>query len=295
MTHTLTLVLLALLAPSLVLAAANPDESLLAPYPGATLEINELKDFDELEIPLGPRKGGKLVRSQKVQGRWTHLRYGFPRGRSTFEVYKNYEAALKKGGFKIHYTCVQPDGCGDSSDRLKGLAYWPYDSSHYLAASQLKDGKAVWLTVDVRSNAIFTNVMRAKPMETEKVSVNAEALKLSIEEEGHVAVYGIEFDSGKTELKPASVPILSEIAKVLNASPGLKIYVVGHTDNQGGLDFNRHLSEGRATSVVKELVARYKIAPNRLSPQGVGPLVPLATNGTDAGRAMNRRVDLVKQ
>ncbi|MBI3393159.1 MAG: OmpA family protein [Nitrospirae bacterium] len=108
-------------------------------------------------------------------------------------------------------------------------------------------------------------------------------------------MYGIEFDTNRADLKAASAPIIAEIAKLMIANPNLRIYVVGHTDNVGTLASNLDLSLRRAKSVVKELVTRHKIAGNRLSGQGVGPLVPVATNGTDKGRARNRRVDLVQQ
>ena len=67
------------------------------------------------------------------------------------------------------------------------------------------------------------------------MTVNAAALKNTLDEEGHVAVYGILFDTGKADLKPGSAPALAEIAKLLKASPALSIYVVGHTDGVGAL------------------------------------------------------------
>jgi hypothetical protein len=70
---------------------------------------------------------------------------------------------------------------------------------------------------------------------------------------------------------------------------------VGHADAVGALDANIGLSRRRAESVVKELTTKQGIAAARLRPDGVGPLVPLASNDTDEGRAKNRRVDLVKQ
>jgi outer membrane protein OmpA-like peptidoglycan-associated protein len=70
---------------------------------------------------------------------------------------------------------------------------------------------------------------------------------------------------------------------------------VGHTDNVGGYDYNLKLSQARAGAVVKELVTKYKVAPERLKAAGVGRLSPVASNDTEEGRAKNRRVELVKQ
>ena len=83
--------------------------------------------------------------------------------------------------------------------------------------------------------------------------------------------------------------------KLLEDDPALKLHVVGHADAVGPLDANVGLSRRRAEAVVKELTGRKGIAAARLRPDGVGPLVPLASNDTDEGRAKNRRVDLVKQ
>ena len=112
---------------------------------------------------------------------------------------------------------------------------------------------------------------------------------------GKAAVYGIYFDTGKAEIKPESEPALKEIAKLLQADPKLKLYVVGHTDNSGGLDYNMKLSKDRADAVVKALTGKYGIAASRLSAFGVGPLAPVASNQTEEGRAKNRRVELVAQ
>jgi len=125
--------------------------------------------------------------------------------------------------------------------------------------------------------------------------VDAKALRAGIQTDGHVAVYGIDFDTGKADLKPGSAPVIAEIVRLLQDDPNLKLHVVGHSDAVGVLDANTALSRRRAEAVVKELTTRQGIMAARLRPDGVGPLVPLATNDSEEGRARNRRVDLVKQ
>ncbi|GBE51548.1 outer membrane porin F precursor [bacterium BMS3Bbin13] len=83
------------------------------------------------------------------------------------------------------------------------------------------------------------------------------------------------------------------MAAFLKASPRAKVYVVGHTDDRGTLAHNLDLSRRRAAAVVAALVGRFHIAAGRLSAEGVGPLAPVAANATAAGRARNRRVELV--
>jgi outer membrane protein OmpA-like peptidoglycan-associated protein len=70
---------------------------------------------------------------------------------------------------------------------------------------------------------------------------------------------------------------------------------VGHTDNTGGFDANMKLSMDRAGAVVNALVTKYSINAAGLKACGDGPTAPVATNDTEAGKALNRRVELVKQ
>jgi outer membrane protein OmpA-like peptidoglycan-associated protein len=125
--------------------------------------------------------------------------------------------------------------------------------------------------------------------------VTAEALGGDITQKGHVAVYGIYFDTDKATLKPESDPVLAEIGKLLSETPALEIWVVGHTDSQGTHEHNMDLSKRRAEAVVKELSTRYGVAAARLQAGGVGPLSPVATNRSEEGRARNRRVELVER
>lgn len=94
-------------------------------------------------------------------------------------------------------------------------------------------------------------------------------------------------------MKPESKAALDEIAKLLKLDPSLKLHVVGHTDNQGGLEPNFALSKARAQAVSNALQKDYSIAAARLSANGVSSLAPVASNADDAGRAKNRRVELV--
>jgi outer membrane protein OmpA-like peptidoglycan-associated protein len=112
---------------------------------------------------------------------------------------------------------------------------------------------------------------------------------------GHVSVYGIYFDSGKTELKPESDTAMVQISKLLLNNGSLKLYVVGHTDNVGTIDANMKLSKDRADAVVNTLVTKYGIQSTRLKSYGVASLAPVSSNDNEDGRAKNRRVELVKQ
>ncbi len=73
------------------------------------------------------------------------------------------------------------------------------------------------------------------------------------------------------------------------------MFIIGHTDNKGALDYNLSLSNRRADAVAKALAAQYRVDPKRMTPRGLGPLAPVATNRTEDGQAQNRRVEMVEQ
>jgi outer membrane protein OmpA-like peptidoglycan-associated protein len=140
-------------------------------------------------------------------------------------------------------------------------------------------------------------VVEGKPMEGGKVSVNLNAGEMakSIAADGKVAVYGVYFDIDKSDVKPESKAALGEMAKLLQQNPQLKVFVVGHTDNQGALAHNVELSQKRADAVIKTLATDYKVDARRLAAKGVASYAPVASNDAEAGREKNRRVELVKQ
>jgi outer membrane protein OmpA-like peptidoglycan-associated protein len=71
--------------------------------------------------------------------------------------------------------------------------------------------------------------------------------------------------------------------------------VVGHSDGKGALDYNRDLSQRRAEAIVARLASQYGIAAGRMTALGVGMAAPVASNRDEAGRALNRRVELVER
>jgi OOP family OmpA-OmpF porin len=112
-------------------------------------------------------------------------------------------------------------------------------------------------------------------------------------EEGKLIVFGkVRFRSGSSELDPRSEPLLEQVAVALQGTPELRVRVEGHTDNTGPRELNQSLSEERAGRVRDNLVSR-GVASDRLEVRGEGESRPIAPNRTRAGRAKNRRVELV--
>ncbi len=127
----------------------------------------------------------------------------------------------------------------------------------------------------------------------QEVTADASSLKDEIEKSGHVAVYGIHFDTGKATIQADSADTLNQVVALLQQNPDLKLRVEGHTDNQGSAGSNQVLSEKRAQAVVAWLVA-HGVDAARLKAQGYGQTKPVADNSSDDGRAKNRRVELAK-
>lgn len=273
------------------------------------------------------------TKTQRVEGEVTRILYVAPEGRSSLEVLRNYEQELKKNGFATVYACAAAEcGVGDGSvakylySNDKRMSDTPPNSSgrpagtiseqafesprgqRFLVAKRTdpKDGD-VYASIYTATSAwdflketynhaiVLLDVVKTVPMETGMVTVDAATMAKDISSSGHVALYGIYFDTDKADLKPESQPTLQEITSLLKKDPSLKLYIVGHTDNVGGFDYNVGLSERRAAAVVKQLAATHGIAAARLKPAGVGMLSPVAPNDREEGRAKNRRVELVKQ
>lgn len=114
-------------------------------------------------------------------------------------------------------------------------------------------------------------------------------------EQKRAVTYGIYFDFDKDTIKPESEPVLKQIVQAMTDNPTWKLTVGGHTDNIGGDAYNLDLSKRRAAAVKQTLVARYHIAPDRLSANGFGASSPIDTNDTLEGRARNRRVELIRE
>ena len=158
------------------------------------------------------------------------------------------------------------------------------------------NGKEVYIQVHTAANATDSKSYSIEVVEVEVMQQNIIVnMEEAIDKYGKIALYGILFDVGKSDVKPESAEALKQITDYLNANPSVKIYIVGHTDNTGTYASNSALSKDRAASIKKYLISTAKIAETRLSAEGVASLCPVSTNNTEEGRKLNRRVEIVKQ
>jgi outer membrane protein OmpA-like peptidoglycan-associated protein len=112
--------------------------------------------------------------------------------------------------------------------------------------------------------------------------------------EGKLVTHGIRFATGSDVVMPESAPILRQVAAYMQANPGVKLTITGHTDNVGSAASNLDLSKRRAASVARVLGAEFGIAADRFATDGKGDTQAMTTNAKPEGRAMNRRVEFAK-
>lgn len=274
----------------------SKDHALLSRYPGSIIQEYSQRDFDRYPLALGVANG-RPANIQQIDGTVTRIAYVNPQGRSAFEIYKNYEDALKKSGFETLWTCAARE-CGQTMhwNALNGLTgSGAVGDIRYLTVRGKVNNRPVTIALAAGGTHTRVHVIEGKEMDSGLVVASAAEMAEGIERDGHIAVHAIYFDTGKATLKSESAPALEQIAELMRSKASLRLILVGHTDNTGGLEMNMKLSSERAASVSAALSGTYKIDPGRLRAHGVGPLAPVASNRTEEGKAKNRRVDLVEQ
>ena len=234
------------------------------------------KQFDGYDFLV--TVAGKTTK-QHVEGRFLFYSYRFDETAgpipSPLQLVRNFQAAAAKIGGKVLFDANAGQGTTLMLSR-NGQETWAFVQPFY-------GGKEYHLTI-IERQAMQQDVV-----------ADSSALQDGLAQTGHVEVPGIFFDTAKSDVKQESEAALAQVAKLLQASPQLKVWVVGHTDNVGSAESNVTLSNARAAAVVAYLAQKHAIDPKRLTPRGVGPFSPVAANATEEGRARNRRVELVSQ
>jgi outer membrane protein OmpA-like peptidoglycan-associated protein len=300
--------LLALLFISRAFAADNAgsaDYRDVGRFKGSEIVSYKADNYGATTIATGAvRKQPDIgTTEQKIEGQIVRILYRVPGGSSALEVFRNFESRINAAGYqtifsggpqeinKYLFTYKHPVEILDETSL--GNELW------YLSAKGVNQGVETYLSLLVSPHSGGDGLrvrligVQAKAMENRML--DADAMQAAIADTGKVALYGIYFDTGSAKPKAESNPTLEQIAALLKASAELVIVVVGHTDNRGGLDYNRDLSRRRARSVAEALTDRYGIASARIRHDGIGYLAPAASNDSASGRALNRRVELVKE
>lgn len=276
--------------------------------------------FDEYVLPLSPpteMSPPKYPKSQLVDGQVSRYTYVAPVGRTGTELMRNYRQEFQRLGLETMYEkrLNERGWFGptfakvEEEDKLSQILEYN-EADEQLLVARSRGAKPAYYLVFVTSykdgliperlqsviqpGRALAEVIVIAPdvMEQRMTFVNADEMRTGIRENGKVTLYGLLFDTDKDILKPESQPTVAEIVKLLKSEAGLRVRVVGHTDNQGKPDYNLDLSRRRAASVVSALTSQ-GIAADRLDSFGCGLYAPVAPNTNDEGRAKNRRVELI--
>ena len=254
--------------------ANSKDYYLLDRMPDFSIKSYQEITFDKHNFSI--KGGSKLAEGKKFIITYRHNLYldkafVFP---SRLQVLRNYSNAIKKAGGRVLY---------EASNNQHG--YYSFKVN----------GKTCYIDVHSYSGKQYKLIIIEEEPMRQDIVIDAKLIKSALEIEGKIAIYGIYFDTGKAIVKEESKPALEQIAEFLKANPTINCWVVGHTDADGSFQLNSKLSLDRAKAIKTALETTYGVRNERLFAEGVGPLAPIATNATEDGKTLNRRVELVKK
>ena len=294
------------------LTAVAQEPTVVQPFEGSEAVSSQYAtDFDVLHYITSLEKDA--IEVAEIEGQLRSQLFRWPQEKNRIEVQRSFERALEEAGFDVLISANMPGASGHPPEYLAlrdvqaanrlgergfGLALQQVTvvpPKHYIAATRTQDGRLTVFTLTIGDrNLYLMEEATTAAMEEGTVEISAEALTAEIEEAGKAILYGVQFDTGSAVIRPASLGALQVIAEVVNAREG-QFYIVGHTDDVGAFEPNMRLSEERAAAIVASLVTEHGIDANRLRASGVGPLAPIASNENEAGRQLNRRVELVER
>jgi outer membrane protein OmpA-like peptidoglycan-associated protein len=252
----------------------SKDHPMVSRFPNYFIAAYDESDFGSHEFE---NADGDMV---KVEGRFWQISYELQEGRKKggpLEISRNYlNTFTSRGGTKI----VENVDSGGGR----------------MVARMPAGGKNIWLEVDISNDGeMYELTIVEEAGMTQKVEFTAMELAKALNETGSVALHNIQFDTGQATITPASSSVLAPVGELLKTDPALRLEIQGHTDNVGGAAANLRLSQDRAAAVKTYLVQNVGIAADRLTTAGFGDTKPIADNASEAGRAQNRRVELVKK
>ncbi len=289
----------------------SKDYPLVSRFTGSVIEYYKVTKWDTYSLPVfdnnttEPNYGNPI----KLEGKIIRIQYSVAPDNNPAYVMKNYEKAFTTSGYKILLegkpgedfdegpSSFQGDYYGNLKLEKFGFAYTPIGNHKaIIIAKTNKDGKNIYI-VEVISDFSDVTIITQDIIEVEAAEtglVTAKNISKDITTNGHIAIYDIHFDTGKSEIKPESANALKSVAEYLNAHSNKQFLIVGHTDNVGDFDTNLKLSQDRANSVKNELQNKFGVNADQLRAYGDGSTSPVASNSTKEGKAKNRRVEIVE-
>lgn len=298
----------------------SKDHELFSRYPGFYIKDYKVLEYDEAQVIIGKfdhHKNKALTKA--VEGKVTNIDYQVIKREedtSLFQLYKNYEKALKKHDAKVIFSCRDQSCFVDEKGAINGvfLTNWIHESVSLFKGlyGDVRDNLGVItaeipreekepVTVSfVMSTAkvngdkrVLVSIIEPKDMDTDKIGIGTVSdVEKKVAQEGKVTLEGIYFDFDKAVIKVESKETLAVISEYLRKHSKESFYIVGHTDNKGSYGHNMELSKKRANAVYTYLKTKSKVK-NKLQAIGIGPISPVVSNDSEEGREKNRRVELV--
>ena len=278
--------------PALAQAQGKPKEHpVVRFYPGAEVSDYQETKFDAANVVTGVKKEAPQEPViESLEGRIIRYKQQHQPGSSPLQVLRNFQTALTGAGLT---TLATLQGGQAEYHEFEGIV-----SKARLGAFRLDVQGRPALHVNVMAatdgEITWSNVLIVESRALEQVYVAGSGeLFDALQKSGRVSVHGIQFETGKATILAESEKVLAQMHQLLEQHATLKLRIVGHTDNAGGKAHNDKLSAERA-SAVKAWLVRKGVAASRLETAGMGATVPVAANDSEAGRAKNRRVELIR-
>lgn len=296
--------------------AGAKDNPLISRLKGSYVGYYNVSKWDTYILPISKivKIGGQNAWEKKLQleGEVVRIQYTTAKENNAAFVYMNYLNALRKANWEVLFG-------GKGQDELGNICYeWQFSMFQeglrlgrkfggkydfrgrdfaYLAARYRENDTLhyVMLYIAEKDNFTMINQDIIKVKNPDVGLVTAKLLTEEIDRNGHVALDGIFFETGKSILTDKSTAALKNISDYLKNNKNKKFFIVGHTDNVGDFSSNMALSENRAIAVRNELVANYGINPEQIKAFGVANLAPVSSNNNEEGKSRNRRVEIVEQ
>jgi outer membrane protein OmpA-like peptidoglycan-associated protein len=239
--------------------------------PGYIIQNCETNEFSFYEFPMADDDNT----IQRVEGKYWMVDYYVKEGakaNSYLAIVRNYQNAITKAGGKVLYI--------NDKDWFR------------LTGKIVKNGIETWVDVHTRDEGAgyWIYIIQKEEM---KQDVTSSVMIDSLKATGHVTL-AINFETGKSTVKQESQTILEHMIDLMINNPDLKVEIQGHTDNVGKPADNMKLSQDRADAL-KQVLIDGGVAADRMTAIGYGDTKPVADNKTEEGKALNRRVELVKK
>ena len=299
------------LALAVILATPPPVAAETLSFPGnAVPAAEETTEVAEATFPTGPWTDGTLPVGS-TEGQLTRQAWRIDAtGLGTIQLMRPLREQLRNAGYDVTFEC-DTEGCGGFDFRFALDLLDPpamqvnLADFRYLSAIHEADAVSIGILVSRTPDAGYIHVSRSGQTGTELASAegpparSAAAVPLAgtlteeLETIGRHVLVGLTFETGSSQLSDGSFDALQDLADYLADRPDRTVALVGHTDSSGALDGNIALSKRRAGSVLERLVTDYGVNRQQLDAQGMGYLSPVASNLTEEGRTLNRRVEVI--